>query len=140
MNPYIQVTGVDSHGCKYSMVTPVEDLQTPTWNQTIDLGVNNWQFFQIQILHILNDSNSDGEDALSMSQTIPVTPGNHSMLKHCIDVNCASYVYFDYILLEDRDECSTNPCQNGGTALMKLQAIVAIACCNTLVVTVNKDI
>ena len=45
MNPYVEVTGVDSHGRKYSMVTPVEDLQTPTWNQTVDLGVNNWQFF-----------------------------------------------------------------------------------------------
>ena len=44
VNPYIQVTGVDFRGHKYSMVTPVEDLQTPTWNQTIDLGANNWQW------------------------------------------------------------------------------------------------
>lgn len=112
VNPYIEVTGVDSQGRKYSMETSVEDLQTPTWNETMPLGVNNWQFFRIQIL---NDS--DGENALSMSQTIPVTPGNHSMLKHCIDVDCTSYVYFDYILLEDGDECSTNPCQNGGTCV-----------------------
>ena len=83
----------------------------------MDLGVNNWQFFWIQILHTLNDSNSGGENALSMSQTIPVTPGNHSMLKHCIDVDCASYVYFDYSLLEDGEECSSNPCQSGGTCI-----------------------
>ena len=63
-----------------------------------------------------------------MSQTIPVIPGNHSMLKHCIDVDCVSYVYFDYILLEDGDECSSNPCQNGGTCV----DVIASYSCNCL--------
>ena len=116
VNPYIEFTGVDSHGCKYSVVTDV-DLQTPTWNETMHLGGNNWQSFRFQILNTLNDSNSDNENALSMSQTIPVSSGNHFMLKHCIDVHCASYVYFDYSLFEDGDECSSNSCQNNGTCI-----------------------
>ena len=112
--PTVKVTAVDHRGNKYTYSTTVAEGETqiPTWNQMIYMGENNWQFFRIQVW---NETEEDFANALSMSETVPVTQGNHSMLKHCIDVDCASYVYFSYSLLEDVDECSSNPCQNGGT-------------------------
>ena len=109
--PTVKVTAVDHRGSKYTYsTTAVEEI--PSWNHMIYIGENNWQFFQIQFW---NETDGEFANALSMSETDPVTQGNHSILQHCIDVDCASALYFGYSLLEDVDECSSNPCQNGGT-------------------------
>ena len=77
--PTVKVTAVDRRGNKYIYSTTAAEgeAQIPTWNQMINTGENNWQFFRIQVW---NETEGEFTYALSMSETVPVTQGNHSIL------------------------------------------------------------
>ena len=91
----------------------------PIWNQWIYFGSGEWRFFRIQIWDV--DSGSD--DEITQSETVPIKAGYHSFLKHCLEPNrCSGYLTYDYNLIEDGDECSPNPCKNGGTCRDKISS------------------
>ncbi len=119
-DPYVKITAVDSNGNQVVKSTTVKGGTTnPTWNQWVDLGGRDWQFFRIRIWD--DDGGlTFGDDSVSMSQTIVATGGYKSFQKHCVNTACKGYLWFDQNLLLDGTECSPNPCLNGGTCIEQI--------------------
>ena len=108
--PYVRVTAVDNNGNKTVNKSSVKQGLSPTWNEWLDFGEKEWQFFRIQV----RDQDPSSSDVMTLSETIPIEADCHFSLKHCLEPNqCGSYLTYDYIL--DINECSPNPCKNGGT-------------------------
>jgi hypothetical protein len=94
-DPYVKITAVDSSGNKYSEETDSDGGEkSPTWNQHLSFNKHEWQFFRIQVW----DKDSNADDAMSISETIVVTAGEHNGLQHNsrLDSSANGYVTFDY--------------------------------------------
>ena len=69
--------------------------QDPTWNELIDLGVNQWKYFRVQIW----DDDVFYDDAMSISETFaPTAIGSRKNVKHCTNPSCSGYLWLDYYL------------------------------------------
>ena len=76
----------------------------------------NGSFFRMQVW---DDDNFllGGDDKMSVSETILITPGNHYNRRHCSNDACNGYVPYTYNFVLDGNECNPNPCLNGGTCV-----------------------
>ena len=113
-DPYVKVVAVKPSGTQYTKTTRYKkNTYNPTWNSRLDMrnGGCEWTHFKVRIW----DHDVGRDDAISTEQTFDVTSGFHSDVKHCTSNSCNGYMYFDYRLTPDGNECSSNPCQNGGT-------------------------
>ena len=127
LDSLIRVTIVDSHGTEHYRVTAIKGNQDPMWNEpiTMYMGVHGDGFrpyFKIQIWNN-NCSSTSGlrssDCTLSRSQTIWIEPHSPS-IKHHADSN--GYLWFDYNMIIDGNECSPNPCLNGGLCFDELSS------------------
>ena len=113
-DPYVKITAVDHNGVHVIRTSSTKQgTQSPSWNEWLTLGGREWQFFRIRVW----DNDFFFDDEVTMSETVPITAGYHSFKQHCIDSSCNGYLRYDYDLILDGDECSPNPCQNGGTCI-----------------------
>jgi len=95
LNLYVVVTAVDSNGKNVRRQTSYKQgLHNLVWNEKLIFGERNWQFLRISAWK----HNTGSDDQLTMSKTVSVKSGNHSSLKNCQDVNCTTYVLYDYYL------------------------------------------
>ena len=117
--PYVRVTAIDNNGNKIVKTSSQKHGTSPTWNQLLDFGGREWQFFRIKVL----DDDGWLSDDMTLSETVPIESGYHSSLKHCLEPNqCSGYLTYDYNLILDGNECSPNPCKNGGTCQDKISS------------------
>lgn len=100
-DPYVKVIAVDSSGVKHNQYTSIKSDDTlPDWNEYLILPELEWQFFRIQIWDV--DLDSFLSDEMSISETILITSGEHSGLKHYsrLDSYTSGFVSFDYSLYQ----------------------------------------
>ena len=117
--PYVELTAIDNNGNKIMKKSSEKHGTDPIWNQWIYFGNGEWRFFRIQVW----DDDSGSDDEMTLSETVPIKAGYHSSLKHCLEPNqCSGYLTYDYNLIKDGDECSPNPCKNGGTCRDKISS------------------
>ena len=96
-DPYVIVTAVDSSGGNVTLETSrQQNRRHPVWNQTLNFGNRNWQFFRISAW----DADSGNDDQVTMTKTVSVSRGNHYSLKTCENTACSSYILYDYYLNE----------------------------------------
>ena len=105
-DPYVVITAVDSSGARYIRFTTVKSGTTsPEWNEDLKLPNREWQFFRIQVLdddssYFALDFTFGVGDPMSISETVVVTSGVHTNLRHYSRLGFFTdgYVSFDYTL------------------------------------------
>ena len=113
-DPYTSIRAIRSDGSSSSKRTiSIPNTRNPTWNQW--LGMDGCEFvgFMVQIW----DDDRISDDEISDPEFIKVSSGYNSGIKHCVSTTCHSYLYLDYELKPDGNECDTSPCYNGGTCI-----------------------
>ncbi len=113
-DPYVQVEG-------YNVVTEpdrrrsniVSGTTHPTWNEIIDYGCNRWSLMTLQV----KDNDGRSSDLMSDKHWIQLNTGYYYY--HRREAYDRGYFIFDYALTIDRDDCSPNPCRNGGSCVDK---------------------
>ena len=112
-DPYIKITCMDLEGDITEKETSVKwNERNPNWDEWLDMGAGDFQYYRIRVWEYDGAVNTP----MSLSQTVMIDKEMNQMdLKHCVDTSCSAYVNFNYNFIEDGDECSPNPCQNGGT-------------------------
>ena len=122
-DPYVHVTAIDNMGNKVTKYSHFKFENTnATWNQWLDFGAREWQFFRIQVMDYDWSAN---HDHMTLSETIPIKVGYHSSLQHCIEQDrCDGYLRYDYHTILDGNDCDPNPCENGGICYDRIFAFV----------------
>ena len=69
--------------------------QSPTWNELLNFGVNQWKYFQVSIW----DKDSFGDEPMSTNETHALRSiGSKKNVKHCTNPSCSGYLWLDYYL------------------------------------------
>lgn len=111
-DPYVRVEASSSEGPHRKDTHYIDGTQNPTWNSVLNLGCRRWiNFITLQIW----DSDYDADDAMSSRQKTTIQPGSHT--DNRLSAHGSGYLIYDYNFRVDGNECSTNPCQNGGTCV-----------------------
>ena len=110
-DPYVRISAVRSDAWMQTKSTKeISGTTSPTWNQWVDYGCRKWHSMFIQIFD--DDVNSD--DEMSDKELVNVNPGYYYK-RHSAHGN--GFLYYNYKLTVDGNDCSPNPCRNGGTCL-----------------------
>lgn len=115
-DPYVKIIAVDTNGTKYTKYTSsIKNDENPDWDEYLDWQSEGceWIYFIVQVW----DKDLKYDDLMYPQGIFYVEPGYHYSIKHCVQESCHGFVLFDYYLLPDGNECSNNPCQNGGTCV-----------------------
>ena len=116
-DPYVEINAVTATGAKYVQRSSTKDgTENPNFYEWIEFSGNTYQNFRLKIWDSDGGLNGD-DDPLSISQTIDISPGMHSYVLHCADLNCHGYMWFDWEFVVDVNECASSPCQNGGVCI-----------------------
>ena len=114
-DPYVIVEATSSTGSHKKQTSYIGGTVNPTWNTVLNFGCRRWvKYIELQVW----DSDSGftgGDDEMSSKQKTTLSVGNHQSNRH--NAFGSGYMIFDYNLVLDGNECSTNPCQNGGTCV-----------------------
>lgn len=110
-DPYVKVTAVDDRRRRSTQNTQhIQGNENPNWYRWLDFGGRiSWEYFEMSVW----DSDIRSDDRLTATQEFSISPGLHTYVRHCGDASCSAYVYFDYNLILDGNECSPNPCVRG---------------------------
>ena len=109
-DPYVRIRAVRSGSSTVTRTTrSISGTTRPTWNQWIDFGCQRWNSMLLQIW----DRDTNRDDAMSNVERKLLATGSHSYIRHA--AHGSGYMYYDYRLTVDRNNCSPNPCLNGGT-------------------------
>lgn len=115
-DPYVQITAKDANGTKYTRYTSTEkNTENPIWDEYLDWQNEGcqWTNFTVQVW----DKDVFHDDRIYGEREYSIQAGHYKNVKHCVTESCYGFVLFDYYLISDGDECSPNPCQNGGTCV-----------------------
>ncbi len=108
-DPYVRIYAAQSYSNSVTKRTNIKSGTTnPNWYQWIDFGCQRWRFMYMQIW----DSDVNPDDAMSDGQLTNLIAGSYSNQRHAAHNN--GYLYYDYSLVADGNDCSPNPCLNGG--------------------------
>ena len=114
-DPYVIVEATSSEGSHSRQTHYISGTENPTWNSNLNFGCRRWvNFITLQVFDD-DDGFTGGDDEMSSKQKTTLQPGNHVDNRH--NTNGGGYLIFDYNFKVDGNECSTNPCQNGGTCV-----------------------
>ena len=105
---YVRVVAVDKEGYVRKAQTALKprNQQNPTWNEWLNLGVGDYQYFRISLW-------GTSGNQISISETVMIDSAiRDSTVKYCTSTDCNSYVHLLFRL--GADVCSPNPCLNGG--------------------------
>ena len=106
-DPYVKITAVKENGASYPKQTGyIRGTRNPTWNTMLDWqahGCNDWHHYEVEVF----DDDPGSDDLMFPKGQFDITPGTRYYQRH-------SYLTYDQILLPDGNDCSPNPCQNGG--------------------------
>ena len=110
-DPYVQIGARKPDGSVVTRNTrDIRGTTNPTWNEWVDMGGCSFVGFTVQIF----DQDGWLDDKMSNLEFKEVYAGYHSSIKHCTSSSCSAYLYLDYEFTRDGNECSPNPCRNGG--------------------------
>jgi len=89
-DPYVKVIAYDHDGQSVTKATHyLEGDHNPDWNKWLYFGKGAWKYFKIRVW----DSDYNPDDALSNSETVTITSGSHTSVRH----KCRSgYIKYDY--------------------------------------------
>ena len=114
-DPYVIVEATSSTGSHSKQTSYVDGTVNPTWNKVLNFGCRRWvKYIELQVW----DSDSGflgGDDEMSSKQKKTLSIGNHQSNR--LNAFGSGYLIFDYSLVLDGNECSSNPCRNGGTCV-----------------------
>ena len=112
-DPYVRVdTGKFCSNVVESKNTrTISGTMNPLWNQWLNFSCQPRSSFDIQIW----DSDFNSDDPMSDKETVLVQPGLHKGCRH--EAHGSGYLIYDYNLSINENECSSSPCQNGGTCI-----------------------
>jgi len=112
-DPYVIVQATSSTG-SHSKQTPYNrETLNPTWNTVLNFGCRRWvPFIELQVWD--KDEPRNDNDSMSTKQKLTLLPGNH--LNNTHEAYGSGYLIFDYDFVI-KNECSSNPCHNGGTCI-----------------------
>ena len=105
---YVRVVAKDKEGYVRKAQTALKprNQQNPTWNEWLNLGIGDYQYFRISLW-------GTSGNQISISETVMIGSAiRDSTVKYCTSIDCNSYVRFLFRL--GADVCSPNPCLNGG--------------------------
>ena len=93
-DPYVEITAV--HTSTITRKTSVKfGTQSPTWNEQLNFGVNQWKYFQVSIW----DKDTFGDEPMSTNKTYALRSiGSKKNVKHCTNTSCSGYLWLDYYL------------------------------------------
>jgi hypothetical protein len=113
-DPYVMVTVVTPSGSQLSKNTGIKlNTRDPGWNEWLDM---NEECELVTIKVQIWDEDGSQDEQLSNPEYLEVLSGLYKDHKHCAyGSDCDAYLYLDYEFVPDGDECSPNPCLNGGT-------------------------
>jgi hypothetical protein len=98
-DPYVRVTAVDNNGNEHTHETSSKsNTRNPEWKEWMFFSDRDWQFFRMRVWDYDSDSL---DDAISMSQTIPLLGNSRrsSWNTYCANTACTQYVHYDYKLI-----------------------------------------
>ena len=114
-DPYVIVEATSSTGSHSKRTSYVGGTVNPTWNTVLNFGCRRWvKYIELQVW----DSDSGflgGDDEMSSKQKKTLSIG--SQQNNRLNAFGSGYLIFDYSLVLDGNECSSNPCRNGGTCV-----------------------
>ena len=113
-DPYVIVEATSLTGSHKKQTSDIGGTVNPTWNTVLNFGCRRWKYIELQVW----DSDSwftGADDEMSSKQKTTLSVGNHQSNGH--NAFGSGYMIFDYNLVLDNNECSSNPCQNGGTCV-----------------------
>ena len=112
-DPYVIVEATSSTGSHSKQTACKRGTVNPTWKTVLNFGCRRWvPFIELKVWDA--DELRNGDDNISTKQKIQLLPGNHSNNSH--KAYGRGYMIFDYDFVL-KNECSSNPCQNGGTCI-----------------------
>ena len=106
-DPYVMVSAVTGTSRVTRNTKVVKNSNDPTWNEKLWIGCGRWKYIDVSVW----DSDGGGDELLMPVMNFNTGTGKCS-ITHC---NGDSTLYFDIELTPDGNECSPNPCLNGGT-------------------------
>jgi len=109
-DPYVYIEAIQSNAVSVARRTKtVSGTNNPTWNQIINFECRSWN----SLIFLIKDDDWNADDLLSDKIWVFINPGHHSDNK--LTSSKGGYLIYDYIFKADGNECSSSPCQNGGT-------------------------
>ncbi|XP_064388206.1 slit homolog 1 protein-like [Halichondria panicea] len=114
-DPYVKIQARRASGYVVTQSTRyIGGTTSPTWNQWLNFGCQKWRNFEMQIWDEDNFL-TFGDDEMSNKELALMSPGNHYSQRHNAHGN--GYLFYDYKLIRDINDCIPNCCQNGGTCI-----------------------
>ncbi|XP_064402748.1 zinc metalloproteinase nas-14-like [Halichondria panicea] len=111
-DPYVRVQARRSSGYVVTQSTrDIPGTTNPTWNQWLNFGCQKWKNFEMQVW----DDDIFRDDKMSNKELILMSLGNQYSQKH--NAYDSGYLYYDYKLIRDINDCIPNRCRNGGTCI-----------------------
>ena len=115
-NPYVVIGVMNSSNHITTKNSKVKsNVLDPTWNQELTFGCESWVSFDIQIKSSntwLLSSSYDSD--MSSKERACVLQSNFNINQRHNSFN-DGYLIYSFNVLLDINDCSPNPCQNGGT-------------------------
>uniref|UniRef100_A0A7S3A5U5 Metalloendopeptidase n=1 Tax=Rhodosorus marinus TaxID=101924 RepID=A0A7S3A5U5_9RHOD len=109
---YVKVEAFNASGQRISQKTSVIDNnKNPVWNEKLDFDVDEWMYYRVYV----RDEDTGSDEDIFHSQLFSMRIGNvPNVMYHAPGVTDKGVLRFRTEMVEDRDECARNPCQNGG--------------------------
>ena len=96
-DPYVKIAASHYSGTIHKQTSVKSGTQSPTWNEHLDFGVQDWHSFRVKIW---DDDNflTFGDDPMSIGETFEAKKGYHTNVKHCTNTACSGYLWLDFSL------------------------------------------
>ncbi len=126
IDAFVEVSGVDPRGGRHTLRTTIKvNMSYPVWQEWLDFGGKEWRAIEIRVWDATRGKSGTASQntpplPLSQPENLQIKVGENKWLSHCININCSSYLVFDYQAIADGNECESDPCKPGGNCTDQL--------------------
>ena len=93
----------------------IRGTENPVWNQALSFGCGQWRFIEVSVW----DSDSGGDDELIPIKLFPICKGGRCSITYVSSHQATLKFDIELTPRQDQNDCSPNPCLNGGTCVDK---------------------